>query len=130
MSEIKESYISSLVLANDLIGGKWKSRVLWHILRGENRFSSLKKAIPEISEKVLYSTLRELEETGLIGREIVENKPQKTVCYFLQQEQEMLRELLELLSRFSHCYAQKNQIKLEKMHDTGKTSCKVNQRTA
>ena len=37
-------------------------RILWHIIHGENRFSELKKALSGISEKVLYTSLRELEE--------------------------------------------------------------------
>ncbi len=51
-----------LILTHSLIGGKWKLKILWHILQGDNRFSELKKEIPGISEKVLYSNLKELED--------------------------------------------------------------------
>ena len=40
-----------LILTHSLIGGKWKLKILWHILQGDNRFSELKKEIPGISEK-------------------------------------------------------------------------------
>ena len=62
MSKIKIKYTCALVLANDLIGGKWKLRILWHIAHGDNRFSLLTKAIPDISQKVLTVQLKELEE--------------------------------------------------------------------
>ena len=37
-----------LILTHSLIGGKWKLKILWHILQGDNRFSELKKEIPGI----------------------------------------------------------------------------------
>ena len=49
----KKEYSCALLLANDLIGGKWKLRILWHISHGDNRFSLLTKAIPDISQKCL-----------------------------------------------------------------------------
>ncbi|MGL4283596.1 MAG: winged helix-turn-helix transcriptional regulator, partial [Eubacterium aggregans] len=51
MAQIKENYSCVLQLSNDLIGGKWKLRILWHVLKGENRFSSLLKGIPDITKK-------------------------------------------------------------------------------
>ena len=45
-------------------------RILWHIIHGENRFSELKKALSGISEKVLYTSLRELEEAEILVREV------------------------------------------------------------
>ena len=50
-----------LILTHSLIGGKWKLKILWHILQGDNRFSELKKEIPGISEK---SVIFEFERTG------------------------------------------------------------------
>ena len=43
MGNIKSEYTCSLILINDLIGGKWKQRILWHIINGDNRFSLLQK---------------------------------------------------------------------------------------
>lgn len=49
--------------------GKWNSRVLYElILNGTMRFGQLKKAIPEISNTVLTSTLKDLESKRLIER--------------------------------------------------------------
>ena len=45
-------------------------RILWHIIHGENRFSELEKALSGISEKVLYTSLRELEEAEILVRKV------------------------------------------------------------
>ncbi|MBZ4684072.1 MAG: hypothetical protein PWP46_2218 [Fusobacteriaceae bacterium] len=66
MAKLKSNYKCSLDLTFDLLGGKWKLRILWHIIHGDNRFSLLLKAIPEITEKMLTTQLRELEKHNLI----------------------------------------------------------------
>ena len=81
MSKIKKEYSCALLLANDLIGGKWKLRILWHISHGDNRFSLLTKAIPDISQKVLTTQLKELEQDGIIERTIINDNPPKTIIY-------------------------------------------------
>ncbi len=50
------------------IGGKWKLRILWHLLKGTKRFGELKKAIPCITQQMLAVQLREMEACGLINR--------------------------------------------------------------
>lgn len=42
-NETEKQYDCNLVMMNDLIGGKWKLRILWHIMNGDNRFSMLEK---------------------------------------------------------------------------------------
>ena len=51
MGELKKEYRCVLDLAHDIIGGKWKLRILWNIHQGNNRFSMLERAIPEITQK-------------------------------------------------------------------------------
>ena len=70
-----------LILTHSLIGGKWKLKILWHILQGDNRFSELKKEIPGISEKVLYSNLKELEDARLLYREVIKEKKPSVIRY-------------------------------------------------
>ena len=43
--KLKKQYDCNLVMMNDLIGGKWKLRILWHIMNGDNRFSMLEKKL-------------------------------------------------------------------------------------
>ncbi|MFL9828858.1 winged helix-turn-helix transcriptional regulator, partial [Rhodoplanes sp. SY1] len=50
----------------DLIDGKWKGVVLYHLLDGCLRFNALRRKLPGVTQRVLTRQLRELEETGLI----------------------------------------------------------------
>ena len=86
MVNFEKEYKCALVFTHDLIGGKWKLRILWHIIHGDNRFSMLKKAIPDITEKVLYTQLRDLQKSGIIEKEIVNEQPPKTILYHLREE--------------------------------------------
>jgi len=54
----------------DLIGGKYKALILWHLSENKLRFSELKKAIRKATPKMLTQQLRELEAQNLIHREV------------------------------------------------------------
>lgn len=54
----------------ELIGGKYKALILWHLSEGTLRFSELRKAIAGATAKMLTQQLRELEAQNLIHREI------------------------------------------------------------
>jgi DNA-binding HxlR family transcriptional regulator len=51
------------------IGGYWKPIILFHLLRGDKRYSELRKAIPAITEKMLIQHLKQLEADNLVKRE-------------------------------------------------------------
>lgn len=53
-----------------LLGRKWPSLILCHLSFGSHRFSELRGAIPDISQRMLAQTLRELERDGLITRDM------------------------------------------------------------
>ena len=95
MVNFEKEYKCALVFTHDLIGGKWKLRILWHIIHGDNRFSMLKKAIPDITEKVLYTQLRDLQKSGIIEKEIVNEQPPKTILYHLWEEYKDLEKIIE-----------------------------------
>lgn len=113
MGKFQKEYKCALVFTHDLIGGKWKLRILWHIIHGDNRFSMLKKAIPDITEKVLYTQLRDLEKSGIIEKEIVNVQPPKTVLYHLREENRDLVPLIEDTCRFTKQYASRNNIQIK-----------------
>ncbi|MBD2114583.1 MULTISPECIES: winged helix-turn-helix transcriptional regulator [Cyanophyceae] len=52
----------------NVLGGKWKILILWHLRDETKRFSELKRLMPEVSEKVLTQQLRELEGDGVVLR--------------------------------------------------------------
>lgn len=53
----------------ELIGGRWKTIILYHLVSGTRRFGDIAVRIPKISRKVLAEQLKELERDGLIKRE-------------------------------------------------------------
>ena len=59
-----------VAFATRVIGGKWKPRIVWALMRAERvRFSALRRACPPISDRILSKELKELEAAGLILRE-------------------------------------------------------------
>lgn len=54
----------------DMIGGKYKALILWHLSEKTLRFSELKKMISGATPKMLTQQLRELESNALIHREV------------------------------------------------------------
>lgn len=61
----------------EMIGGKYKALILWHLSEGKLRFSELKKAIVNATPKMLTQQLRELEKDKLIHREVFPVIPPK-----------------------------------------------------
>lgn len=61
----------------DLIGGKYKALILWHLADGKLRFSQLNKLIPNATAKMLTQQLREMESQGLLHREVYPVVPPK-----------------------------------------------------
>ncbi|MDX2266362.1 MAG: helix-turn-helix domain-containing protein [Hyphomicrobiales bacterium] len=58
-----------------VIGGKWKPMILYHLRGGTKRFSALRRLMPLVTQRMLTSHLRELEEHGVIHREIFQVVP-------------------------------------------------------
>jgi DNA-binding HxlR family transcriptional regulator len=59
----------------DIIGGKWKSLILWHLSAKTLRFSQLQRRLVKITQKMLTQQLRELEKDGLIHRKVYPEVP-------------------------------------------------------
>lgn len=69
-------YICGIDAAMDVVTGKWKSLILWELdQHGTRRFGVLKRGLPGISEKMLIQQLREMEEDGLVDREVFREVP-------------------------------------------------------
>lgn len=73
-----KKYYCYFELTLQVIGGKWKPIILYHL--GANRvmrFAKFKKAIPNITEKMLIQQLRALEADGLVHRKVYRQVPPK-----------------------------------------------------
>jgi DNA-binding HxlR family transcriptional regulator len=60
-----------------MIGGKYKSLILWHLIDATLRFGELRKLIPQATPKMLTQQLRELEADNLIARTVYPVVPPK-----------------------------------------------------
>lgn len=63
--------------ALDLIGGKYKPLILWHLADGTLRFGQLQRLMPKATPKTLTNQLRELETAGLLIRTVYPEIPPK-----------------------------------------------------
>jgi DNA-binding HxlR family transcriptional regulator len=82
------------------LGGKWKSVVLWYLKDEKKRFAELNKLIPQMTERMLSITLKQLEEDGLVLREVYASKPPLKVEYSLTKFGRTCLPLLEELSKW------------------------------
>ena len=69
MARLKEKTQCPVTATLQLIGGRWKTIILYSLSNGTKRFGEIAVRIPDISRKVLTEQLKELEEDGLILRE-------------------------------------------------------------
>ncbi len=96
-----------------MLGCKWKVLIIRELLTGTKRFGELKKAVTGITQKVLTSKLREMEELGLVERKIYPQIPPK-VEYTLTDIGYSLRPVLESLKDWGKDYKRYTKL-VEKM---------------
>jgi DNA-binding HxlR family transcriptional regulator len=81
----------------ELIGGKWKSVILTHLIDGKKRYSELHKEIPFMTERTLSLQLKQLELDGLITRKVYTSKPPLKVEYAMTEFGLSLTPILKLI---------------------------------
>lgn len=89
--------------AIDVIGGKWKVIILYHLRGQTQRFGELKRSIPRITQKMLTNQLRELERDKLVTRHVYAQVPPK-VEYTSTELAEKLNPALDLLCAWGSEY--------------------------
>ena len=91
-------------LTLQIIGGKWKLLVIYFLsLQQSIRFSQLRRALPEISERMLVRQLRELEDAGLVSRKVYGTVPPR-VDYALTPMGVSLVPIMESLKAWGSMY--------------------------
>jgi len=91
-------------LTLSVIGGKWKMLILWHLGKeGTKRFGELKALIPEITQRMLVSKLRELEDDLIVHRAVYPVVPPK-VEYSLTELGASLMPILEAMYSWGKNY--------------------------
>ena len=93
----------------DLIGGKYKSLILYKLMGGTLRFSQLRKAMPCATPKMLTQQLRELERDGLVQREVFPVVPPR-VEYSLTAFGRSIGPVLKAMSAWGKGYLRKREL--------------------
>ena len=73
--ELKDMPACPVEVTLSMIGEKWKVLIIRELLNGTKRFGQLKKTVGNISQKVLTTNLRQMEEDGLILRKVYAEIP-------------------------------------------------------
>lgn len=92
-----------------LIGDKWKVLILRDLMDGTKRFGELKRSIGSISQKVLTSQLRDMEQKGLVSRKVYAQVPPK-VEYTLTELGKSMSPILQILANWGTEYKHKMNI--------------------
>ncbi len=87
----------------DIIGGKWKPLILYHLLGEKKRFGELRRLVPGVTQRMLTQHLRELEADGVVHREVFKEVPPK-VEYSLTKLGRTLEPVLLSMNRWSETY--------------------------
>lgn len=108
---LRDNYNCSIDITMDLIGGKWKIKILWYLSMGTKRFSELQKLLPGITQKMLVNQLREMESTDLLSRKVYPVVPPK-VEYSITSYGLDLKDTLFEMCKWGTNYAKEHNIEL------------------
>jgi DNA-binding HxlR family transcriptional regulator len=99
---MNESKQCPVTFTTRVVGGKWKPRIIWALIRGGRlRYSELRRACPPISDRILSKELKELEAWGLIARHDFQVVPPRTE-YTLTATGETLRPLIMAMANWGN----------------------------
>ncbi|MFN3749832.1 MAG: winged helix-turn-helix transcriptional regulator [Thiobacillus sp.] len=87
----------------EVIGGKWKGVILFHLLGGTKRFNELARLMPAVTQRMLTRQLRELEADQIVSRKIYPEIPPR-VEYSLTEFGRTLDPVLRTLQRWGMDY--------------------------
>ena len=98
-----KTYHCTVEATLDVIGGKWKPLILWHLGDNVMRFGELQRALPGVNGKMLTKQLRELEEDGVIRRKVYPEVPPR-VEYAITEFGKTLIPILQALCTWGALY--------------------------
>ncbi len=101
-------YPCTVSLVMDLIGGKWKAVILYHLKDSPKRYNELRKEMPTVTERTLSLQLKQLEEDGIIFRKVEGKKPPIKVTYGLTDFGKSFNDILESITILGNSIASQN----------------------
>jgi DNA-binding HxlR family transcriptional regulator len=90
----------------DKLGDKWTTLLVLELSGGERRFSQLRRAIPDISQKMLTQTLRSLQRDGLVEREVFPTVPPSVSYRMTPLGRSLLEPVAHLMAWADRSHAQ------------------------
>jgi DNA-binding HxlR family transcriptional regulator len=105
MAEQKTITLSPVEVTLSIIGGKWKPLIVFALLSGTKRFSELRRFLPQATQQMLTMQLRELEQAGILHRQVYAQVPPK-VEYSLTEMGRSLEPVLRQMCRWGEWYSE------------------------
>ncbi|HEY3261076.1 MAG TPA: helix-turn-helix domain-containing protein [Pseudonocardiaceae bacterium] len=102
--ELTGIYCATYQEAIELVGRRWSGVILRAMLTGATRFSEIRDAIPELTDRMLSERLKELENRGIIERRVLPTTPVR-ISYHLTPKGEDLRDVVIGLQRWAEQWA-------------------------
>ncbi|WP_121614159.1 winged helix-turn-helix transcriptional regulator [Mesobacillus foraminis] len=105
-----DTFACPVAVTIDVLGGKWKGIILFHLISVSKRFNELRRLMPDITQRMLTLQLRELEQDGIVHRKIYQQIPPK-VEYSLTSFGETLVPIINVMRDWGELYENKVLIK-------------------
>ena len=94
--------------AIELIGRRWTGAIIYALLQGPRRFCEFREAIPDLSDRLLTERLKDLEEHGIVDREVSTGRPVQ-VIYRLTPKGRALEPILMAIADWGGAWADEDQ---------------------
>jgi len=100
-----KSYPCCTSLTMNIIGGKWKTVIVYHLIKGKLRYNELRKLMPTVTERTLSLQLKKLEEDHIVQRDVHHEKPPLKVFYSLTELGETLIPIVQSIADWGESVA-------------------------
>ncbi len=108
-------------LTLSIVGGRWKLPIVYRLLSGTKRFGELRRLIPDATQQLLSLQLRELEQMGILHRQVYAQVPPK-VEYSLTGLGRSLEPIVLQIYAWGAWYCDQHDIAYWHLSDDGKAS--------
>ncbi len=114
MVEQKKMTPSPVEVTLSIIGGKWKPLIVFYLLSGTKRFSEVRRLLPQVTQQMLTMQLRELEQAGILHRQVYAQVPPK-VEYSLTELGQSMEPMLRQMCTWGEWYSQQMGLEYQRL---------------
>ena len=116
MKQQQQEAVCPVEAALSIVGGKWKLQIIYCLLSGTKRFGQLRRLIPRATQQMLTLQLRELEQAGILHRQVYAQVPPK-VEYSLTELGRSLEPIVHQIHSWGEWYCEQNDIEYWQLSD-------------